>query len=203
MKALPNLEMEVILRDIGHLWVAGVDEVGRGPAAGPVTVAAVILPPDFQLDGVRDSKLIPEPERERLADEIKRQALAVGIGWSTNQQIDENGLTAALKQAGRLAVAQLGAVDAIILDGVHDYLTLACQTVCMPKADQTSQSVAAASIVAKVARDRYMRLLHRRYPAYRFDRHKGYLTAQHLQAIADHGLSPVHRRSWGRLRELA
>jgi ribonuclease HII len=168
-----------------------------------VTVAAVILPIDCQLVGVRDSKLLSEPQREYWATEIKRQARAIGIGWSSPQLIDELGLSVALRQAGVQAVAQLGRVDAIILDGVHDYLTLACQTVCMPKADQTSLSVAAASIVAKVARDRYMRLLHGRYPVYRFDRHKGYLTRQHQAALAEHGLSPVHRRSWGPLRELS
>jgi ribonuclease HII len=114
------------------------------------------------------------------------------------------GLTLALQLAGRRAVQRLGCtVDAIILDGVHNYLMLDCHTQLMPKADQTSLSVAAASIVAKVARDRYMELLHRCYPQYGFDRHRGYLTRAHVAAIRSQGLTPLHRRRWSGLEAYA
>lgn len=177
--------------------LAGVDEVGRGPAAGPVTVAAVILPPKFELPGLTDSKLLSVTRRERMAIEIKRQALAIGIGWSSHTYIDDQGLTAALRKAGDRALAGLSLTpQKVVLDGNHNYLTFDCYTQTMVKAEQKVPAVAAASIIAKVARDRYMELLGARYPKYGFADHKGYLTARHKAALQQHGPSVVHRRSW-------
>jgi ribonuclease HII len=184
--------------------MVGVDEVGRGPAAGPVTVAAVILPEGLAIEGLTDSKLMSEPDRIIAARRIKRQALAVGIGWVTASYIDEFGLTKALHLAGSKALQQIAIpFDHIILDGIHNYLMSEVYTECIPKAELKVQSVAAASVVAKVARDDYMHLMHKRYPQYGLDRHKGYLSAAHMTAIQQHGLSPIHRVSWGSLHQYA
>lgn len=204
MKVLPTNQIELSLQQQGHSLVAGIDEVGRGPAAGPVTMAAVILRPDAQFEGLRDSKLVSPKRRILLDRQIRQQAIAIGIGWASNRYIDENGVTAALRFAGSQAINQLNeAPHAIILDGVHDYLMLPCHTVTMAKADQTSTCVAAASIIAKVARDRYMELLHEAYPEYGFAGHKGYLAATHMDAIRKHGPSPYHRLSWAPVGEVA
>jgi ribonuclease HII len=192
------------LQRAGYPIVAGLDEVGRGPAAGPVTVGVVVLPDGCRLKGIADSKLLSLPQREQLAVEIKMRAVAVGIGWASNTYIDSFGLTKALTLASRRAMGQLGIpVDAIIIDGIHNYLMADCHTMTMPKADQSNVCVAAASIVAKVARDRYMELMHQRYPEFEFASHKGYLTAGHQAAIERFGLSPLHRRTWGGLQAFA
>ncbi len=203
-KKLADRRGELRLRRLGYGVVAGVDEVGRGPAAGPVTVAAVVLPERCRLGGLTDSKLLPVKERERLAREIRRQAVAVGIGWTGSADIDRLGLTVALRNAAHQAVRHMGVMpDAIMLDGTHNYLTLGCHTACMAKGDQTNLCVAAASVVAKVARDHYMELLHRAYGQYGFDRHKGYLTSDHIAALEMHGPSPVHRLRWKTLQAYA
>ena len=184
------------LRRQGYKLVAGMDEVGRGCFAGPVTVAAVILPPRLKIAGVRDSKLLSPARRRVIANIIKYRALAIGIGWASAVEIDELGLTAAIRQAGTRALADLGAYDAVLLDGSFNYLgdALVCQT--LVRADQLSQSVAAASVVAKVARDSYMTRLSRRFPNYGFDAHKGYGTPVHRTAIVKYGLTDYHRRTW-------
>lgn len=203
-KTLPTNELELQIQAQGYDLVAGIDEVGRGPAAGPVTIAAVILKPDAQFEGLNDSKLVPPKRRLDLDRQIRQQAIAIGIGWASNRYVDENGVTAALRFAGSQAINQLNeAPHAIILDGVHDYLMSPCHTVTMAKADQTSTCVAAASIIAKVARDRYMELLHEAYPEYGFAGHKGYLAATHMEAIRKHGPSPYHRLSWAPVGEVA
>lgn len=177
--------------------ICGVDEVGRGPAAGPVVVAAVILPTDFNHQYLTDSKLLSLARRKQMAHIVKQNALAVGIGWIGPDHIDKFGLTKSLRLAGRIALRRLNVrPERIILDGVHNYLTVDVHTEVMPKADQVIPSVAAASIVAKVARDNYMERLDLCYPEYGFSRHKGYLTAWHRAQLAQYGPSPVHRLSW-------
>jgi len=174
--------------------VAGVDEVGRGCWAGPVTAAAVILTPSVRLPGVHDSKLLTSSQRERVVTHIRRRAVAVGVGWASSAEIDQYGLSWAVATSGQRALANLGqGYDAVILDGNHNYLQAVCTARAIIRADQLSLSVAAASIIAKVARDRYMRRLDRCYPGYGFARHKGYGTAGHVSAL-DQGLSPQHRR---------
>lgn len=196
MKLAPTHQHTNELIQQGYPIVAGVDEVGRGCLAGPLTVAAVVLPPDVELPGVTDSKLLSQQDRERLAISVKRSALGIGIGWVAPELIDEHGLTWALAQAAKLALSGMRlAYDAVLLDGHHDYLgdDFFVQTVV--KGDLVCLNIAAASIVAKVARDNYMRLQHRLYPEYGFDRHVGYGTTAHLAAIKM-GLSPLHRRSF-------
>ncbi|TAK89598.1 ribonuclease HII [Patescibacteria group bacterium] len=204
MKALPTNQLELEIQTQGYNLVAGIDEVGRGPAAGPVTIAAVILQPDAKFEGLQDSKLVSPKRRLDLDRQIRQQAIAIGIGWASSRYIDEKGVTAALRFAGSQAINQLSvSPNALILDGVHNYLMLPCHTVTMAKADQTSTCVAAASIIAKVARDRYMELLHESYPQYGFAGHKGYLAASHMEALRQYGPSPHHRYSWAPVREVA
>lgn len=186
----------------GYSVVAGVDEVGRGCLAGPVTAAAVILPPGSRIPGARDSKLLTPLQRHQLASRIKRRALAIGVGWSSPAEIDRHGLTRAVQLSGLRALTNLQAkYDAVILDGNHNYLRQHCYAEAIIKADQTNLSVACASIVAKVARDRYMTLMHRLYPDYGFNQHKGYGTRQH-QAALSLGLTPLHRRLFAPIGKL-
>lgn len=199
-KLKPSFDIERRLQSAGHNNIAGIDEVGRGPAAGPLVVAAVVLPSDFRVEGVQDSKLLSPKRRAELAREIKRAAAAIGIGWVGHDYIDKHGLTRSLSMASQLAIQQIDInIDAIILDGSQNYLITEVHTEVMPKADQISISVACASVVAKVARDRYMELMHVKYPSYSFDRHKGYLSSAHLAALKQYGPSPIHRLSWGRV----
>lgn len=187
------------------LTVIGIDEVGRGAWAGPVVAAAVILPPRLRLTGVRDSKLLPAPARERLSRDIRRHALAIGIGWVACHEVDAGGLSWAVRESGLRALAGLlgaPAADAIILlDGNHNYLGETHRSQAIIKADAQIVPVAAASIIAKVARDRYMAVLARRAPGYGFELHKGYGTRLHRQALSELGPSLHHRRSWAPLRD--
>lgn len=177
--------------------ILGIDEVGRGPAAGPVTVGAVILPEGCEIKGLNDSKLLSQKERLELECEIKLKALAVAVGWASSIYIDEHGLTKALGYAAQQAIEAINSnYDLILIDGNHNYLTSLVHTEPMVKADQSVACVAAASIVAKVARDRFMELHDNRYPQYGFASHKGYLTRSHISAIRRHGLSPIHRKRW-------
>lgn len=174
--------------------VAGVDEVGRGCLAGPVTVAAVVLPPGVRLPGLTDSKLLSRKQRQQLDVEIKRRAVGIGIGWSSPVEIDEQGLTWAVRQAAIRALEALGCdCRAVLLDGHHNYLGDYCHVRTLIKADSRVLSVAAASVVAKVARDNYMRLQHRLYSGYGFNLNVGYGTPKHLEALKN-GLTPLHRR---------
>lgn len=183
--------------------VAGIDEVGRGAWAGPVVAAAVILPPRLKLDGLNDSKLVRPGRRRELDRLIRRAAIAIGIGWASCQEVDENGLTWAVRQSGLRALAGLGASPAIIiLDGKHNYLQATHPSQAFVRADSQIVPVAAASIVAKVARDRYMSRLAGCWPGYGFELHKGYGTALHQTALTKLGPSPLHRRSWVPLAKL-
>lgn len=175
--------------------IVGIDEVGRGAWAGPLTVGAVLLG-GAQIDGLTDSKLLTKRQREVLDLEIRRRAKAIGIGWVSASHVDELGLTEALKLASRRALAHIRHdYKEIIIDGTQAFIDDPRVTL-MKKADLLVPSVSAASIVAKVARDNYMKHLSAVFPGYKFGSHVGYGTAAHRDAVHIHGLTPLHRRSW-------
>ncbi len=183
-------------REAGYARVAGVDEAGRGALAGPVTAAAVVLPPGCDLVGVDDSKRLREAERERLFDRIVACALAVGVAFVDAEAIDRGDILRATLRAMHRAVEALRPVpDLVLVDG-RDAITAGVPAVAIPHGDATSLAIAAASIVAKVARDRAMRRLARRFDGYGLERNKGYGTREHVAAIVARGASPVHRRSF-------
>lgn len=188
--------LENALRRLGFVHVAGVDEVGRGCLAGPVVAAAVVLHPDRHIVGVADSKAVPADERERLADRIQRHAIAWAVALADPAEIDRLNIHQASLLAMRRAVLALNPLpDMVLVDAFHvPGLSMAQRGV--PHGDRRCSAIAAASIVAKVARDRQMRALHGLDPRYGFDRHKGYATPAHLDAMARFGYSPVHRRSF-------
>ena len=195
------------LYEQGHSYIAGLDEAGRGCLAGPVVAAAVILPLEADtpkhLEGVNDSKQLSAQTRERLYDVIYQYALAVGVGFGSVELIDERNILQATKQAMRNALAQLPlAPHALLLDA------LLLKDIPLPqrsliKGDSRSLSIAAASIIAKVTRDRYMLQLHQQYPAYGFAQHKGYGTEMHLAALHEHGVTPHHRKTFAPVRQRA
>lgn len=180
----------------GFTLVAGVDEVGRGALAGPLVVCAVILPVGYDLPGLRDSKLLTPLARARLAAEIRHQAVALRIVRVTPLSIDRHGLQRCNLRALRRAVARLRPAPEYALSDGYALRRLGIPTLSIVKGDRVAASVAAASVVAKVVRDRAMARLHRVFPAYGFDRHKGYGTGAHRDALRAHGPSPVHRLSF-------
>ncbi len=197
--AAPYLER--LLWKVGIRLVAGVDEVGMGPLAGPVVAAAVVLPAGSVLDGVADSKVLLAHVRERLATEIRRRALAVGIGVCEASEIDRLNIYQAGLCAMRRAVDALAPLvpGFVLVDG-REIPGLPIPQCAYPKGDGFVCSIAAASIVAKVHRDAIMRELDDRYPGYGFGRHMGYSTQAHFAAIRERGPSPVHRRSFAPVR---
>jgi ribonuclease HII len=195
----PTLRLERKLVTAGDRVVCGIDEVGRGSWAGPVTVAALVAPPEH-LSGVRDSKLLTHDERTVCAARVREWALGIGIGHASHVECDELGMTEALRRAASRALAQLSAQgfepDRIVLDGKHDYLRGARRVVTVVKGDQTVLSVAAASVVAKVTRDALMEEEAEHYPPYGFEHNRGYPAPVHKCALAAWGPSAIHRRSW-------
>lgn len=176
--------------------LVGVDEVGRGALAGPVVAAAVVLPRDSRLVGVNDSKTLAEEDRERLFSIIVGAALGVGIAMSHPGEIDRRNILNASLEAMARAVANLRQrADVILVDG-RDKLDIDGRVVPVVGGDSKSLSIAAASVVAKVARDRLMRRLHRTHPAYNFLSNKGYGTKDHIDAILRHGMASFHRRTF-------
>lgn len=214
MSGVPTLRHERELLRAGASTLACLDEVGRGALCGPVTIGAVLIDLDTTTAprGVKDSKLVPADLRERLAPKIRRWAISWGVGHATSVEIDEWGMTAALRLAGQRALAQLSQVpDLVLLDGNHDYLSPAPQAdlfgppvvlETVPpvrtriKADLRCAGVAAASILAKTARDAIVTELAREYPVYGWEVNKGYSAPQHVAGLAAHGPSPHHRLSW-------
>jgi ribonuclease HII len=194
---VPGLRHERPYWDAGAV-VAGVDEVGRGAWAGPVTYAAVVLPRDRRMYKLRDSKAIPPPERARLADRLHGFALAIGVGHAGNDEIDRLGMSEAMRRAARRAVDALPLrPDVLLLDGNWDFLAgYGTHNERLVKGDGRSASIAAASIVAKVTRDRLMVDADPGYPAYAFSSNKGYPSPDHVAALDRHGPCPLHRRSW-------
>jgi ribonuclease HII len=189
-------QIEQAARQKGFARIAGIDEAGRGPLAGPVVSAAVILSADFTCPGITDSKKLSEKKRIQMFPKIMANALAVGVGLCDHKEIDTiNILNAALLSMKR-AVSNLDMVpDFLLVDGNFP-LAMDISQQAVIKGDSLSISIAAASIVAKVTRDRIMATLHQAYPLYNFIRHKGYPTVTHRQAIQDHGPCPVHRRTF-------
>ena len=188
--------LENALRRAGFVHVAGVDEVGRGCLAGPVVAAAVVLHPDKRIPGVADSKLVPAVERERLHDRIIRDAVAWAIGSAYPAESDRINIHQASLGAMRRAVLALVPLPDLVLVDAFRVPELPMAQRGVPHGDRRCSAIAAASIVAKVTRDRLMLDLHGRDPRYGFDRHKGYATADHLDAVARFGYSGVHRRSF-------
>lgn len=182
--------------------VAGVDEAGRGPLAGPVVAAAVILDPDRPIEGLDDSKKLDPVRREALARMIHERALAVAVGQCDVAEIDRlNILNAALLAMHRAVAALEVAPGRALVDGNRAPALDGCETHCIVGGDGLEPAIAAASIVAKVHRDRLMLALHQRYPDYGFDRHKGYATAFHRAALGRLGPTPEHRRSFRPVRQ--
>jgi ribonuclease HII len=185
----------------GYLRIAGVDEVGRGPLAGPVVAAAVILPKDGIGEELFDSKKISSKKREKLYEIILSKALGVGIGKIGQEEIDFLNIFQATLKAMALAVENLPITpDFILIDGPHG-LRLSIPQKPIRKGDQLSNSIAAASIVAKVTRDRMMLEYHQRYPHYNFAKHKGYGTKEHRKAIEKFGICELHRKTFRGVKE--
>jgi ribonuclease HII len=194
---------EKALKQEGYTAIAGIDEAGRGPLAGPVVSAAVILPPDFDGEGVNDSKKLTQRQRERLFERIYQEARAVGIGIVDALEIDRINILQAARRCMAMAVTNLvPQPDYLLIDGNFDIPSGIPQE-SIVKGDSRSISIAAASIVAKVSRDHLMQRYHDDYPQFGFDRHKGYPTKAHKAAIAAHGPCWIHRRSFRGVREHA
>lgn len=184
-----------------HL-VCGVDEAGRGPLAGPVYAAAVILSGEAPIEGLTDSKKLTAFRRNALAEEIRRRALAWAVASASVEEIDALNILQAALLAMRRAVEQLAlAPQEVLVDGLH-CPKVSCPARAIVKGDASVPVISAASILAKVARDAEMMELHRRYPQYHFDRHKGYPTPVHLEALRRHGASAVHRSSFGPVADI-
>lgn len=197
----PGFEFEERARSRGFRCVAGIDEAGRGPLAGPVVAAAVILPPDFSLAGLTDSKKLTEKQRDRFYPQIRRAARAVGVGVASAAEIDRINILQATLLAMQRAVGRLpDGADYLLVDGITS-LPVGTPQQTLKKGDSRSLSIAAASVVAKVLRDRIMRSVDRQFPDYGFAGHKGYGTAQHRHMIAVHGPTKLHRMSFAGVRE--
>ena len=196
-----QLFFEDMARRRGYRAVAGIDEAGRGPLAGPVVAAAVILPEDFDLPGLNDSKLISERKRNQLFPMIYEQALAVGIGVSRADEIDRiNILQATLLGMSRAVMRLPVAADFLLVDGITP-VPLSIEQKTLKKGDSRSLSIAAASVIAKVVRDRIMLAYDRIFPEYGFSGHKGYGSEKHRNAVALHGPCVCHRRSFAGVKE--
>ncbi|WP_040197716.1 ribonuclease HII [Candidatus Soleaferrea massiliensis] len=180
----------------GFERVCGIDEAGRGPLAGPVFAAAVILPPDAVIEGLDDSKKLSEKKREALFDQIIAAALDYEIAFATEKEIDQHNILNATFLAMKRAVAGLEErPDLALVDGNRDP-GLPIESVCIVKGDAKSASIAAASILAKVSRDRFMKQMAEQYPQYHFEKHKGYPTKEHYAMILEHGPCAIHRTTF-------
>ncbi len=183
-------------RNKGFNIIAGIDEAGRGPIAGPVVAAAVVFPPDLKIEGLRDSKIVPEKERAALFWEILCLAKDIGVGIVGHEEIDRSNILKATKLAMKNAVSDLSIQpDMLIIDAVK-LPSVPVKQISLIKAESKSASVAAASIVAKYVRDEMMMRYHDLYPIYNFKQHKGYCTEEHLNMIRIHGLCPIHRKTF-------
>ncbi len=203
---IPTLEEEMALLSQGYSFIAGLDEAGRGCLAGPVVAAAVVLPLNeeisSQLAGVRDSKQMTALARERFFAVIQHHALSVGVGIGSVELIDRRNILQATKQAMKDALTQLSpAPHALLLDALY-LRDIALPQRSLIKGDARCLSIAAASVIAKVTRDRLMLQLHQVYPVYGFDQHKGYGTPAHLAALQEHGATEHHRQSFAPVRAL-
>ena len=194
--------------EMGYAWerefwrrglpVAGIDEAGRGPLCGPVVAAAVVLPEGMLLPGLRDSKKVPAKERCLLSGAIREKAVAVGVGFAGPPAIERLGIVAATRRAMVMALRRSGFSAGVVLVDALDLPEVPWETVPIIHGDRLSNSIAAASIIAKVTRDEIMEGLDRRFPGYGFARHKGYGTEEHREALWRLGLSPIHRPAFVR-----
>ena len=190
-------EIEKDLYKKGSKLICGIDEAGRGPLAGPVVVAAVIMPEDSFIEGVNDSKKISEKKREKLYDEITSTAIAWGVGIIDQKEIDEINILNATKKGLTTALTGLSEKpDIILVDALTGINTLGIPYQSIIKGDAKSYSIAAASIIAKVTRDRIMKQWDEIYPEYGFEKHKGYGTKAHIEVIKSNGICQIHRRSF-------
>ncbi len=194
---MPDLSLENELRLKGFTTVCGVDEAGRGPLAGPVCAAAVILPENCEIEGLNDSKKLSEKKRDQLFPIIKEKALSYSIAFASVEEIDEVNILNATYLAMLRAIDGLDKpTDFALIDGnrVPTGIKIPCETVI--KGDSKSSSIAAASILAKVTRDRLMLELDQKYPQYNLKKHKGYGTKEHTDLILEHGVSEIHRKTF-------
>ena len=194
MTELWELENEIYAE--GYNLICGVDEAGRGPLAGPVYAAAVILPRDIVIDGLNDSKKLTEKKREALFDVITERALAYGIASASVKEIEELNILNATFLAMNRAIEKLDPVPELALIDGNRNTGIAMPSRCVVKGDSRCADIAAASILAKVSRDRYMLTLAEKYPQYHFEQHKGYGTKLHYEALREYGPSPEHRPSF-------
>ena len=190
------LAMEMRLHEEGYRLICGVDEAGRGPLAGPVYAAAVILPENTVIDGLNDSKKLTEKKREELFDVIRDRALDFGIASASQQEIDDVNILNAVYLAMNRAVRQMRtAPDLLLIDGNRDK-GIEGPSHCVVKGDATCACIAAASVLAKVSRDRFMYEMAERFPQYGFEKHKGYGTALHYEKLREFGPCELHRKSF-------
>jgi len=196
-------EYENELYTKGIKYIGGVDEVGRGPLIGPVVAACVVLPKDFILEGLNDSKKLSEKKREQFYEYIIKNSLAYGIGIVSPEEIDEINIYQASKKAMILAISEVQnktKLEHVLIDAMP--LEINIPTTSIIKGDSKSISIAAASVIAKVTRDRMMYDLDEKYPEYQFGKHKGYPTKQHIEAIKKYGLIDGYRKSYGPIKEI-
>ncbi len=193
----PSFNIEKSLLEKGFRLIAGVDEAGRGPLAGPVVAAAVILRVDCSIPGLDDSKKLSSSQRNTLFKLIKKNAYAIGVGISGQKVIDKKNILSATFIAMRKAVEALKTYpDMVLVDGNMTIPEVNATQKAIIKGDSQVCSIAAASIIAKVTRDKLMLKLHKKYPEYGFDKHKGYGTKKHIQALQTYGITPFHRLSF-------
>lgn len=194
------LFFESTMRERGYDCIAGVDEVGRGPLAGPVVAAAVIMPEGVTIPGVKDSKKMTGKAREAAFSVIAEKAAAIGIGVVSSNVIDKSNILIASLEAMKLAVLSLDpAPEFLLVDGIHKIPVIIPQE-CIIKGDQSCHSISAASVIAKVYRDRLMCSYDMMFPGYDFAKNKGYGTAGHLKAIREYGACPIHRSTFRGVR---
>lgn len=190
-------EIEAKLYSKGMNYICGIDEAGRGPLAGPVVVASVIMPKDSMIEGVNDSKKISESKREKLYEKIIEEAISYGVGIIDQKEIDEINILNATKKGLTTSLKELSVKpDIILVDALTGIDTLQIPYQSIIKGDAKAYSISAASIIAKVTRDRIMREWDKIYPQYGFAKHKGYGTATHISAIKEYGICPIHRLSF-------
>ena len=195
LKELKRQEDE--LRNRGFNMICGIDEAGRGPLAGPVVVASVIMPANSMIEGVNDSKKVSEKKREKLYDQILEEAISYGVGIVGQDEIDEINILNATKKGLTMSLKELTVKpDLIIVDALTHIDTMGIPYESIIKGDAKCYSISAASIIAKVTRDRIMREWDKIYPEYGFEKHKGYGTSAHIEAIKKYGLCPIHRKSF-------
>jgi ribonuclease HII len=197
-----HLKFEADLSRRGYLYPAGVDEAGRGPLAGPVVAAAVVFPNGLFIEGVRDSKQLTSLQREKLYQSIQSQAMDYGVGIVDHEVIDRINILQATRLAMRQAVLALKKPPDFLLIDAVDLPDMAIPQLAIVKGDVLCHSIAAASILAKVTRDRLMLEYHQTYPQYNFFSHKGYGTEEHLKKLKEYGPCPIHRRSFKGVQEL-